>query len=229
MTIYQDIELTQREQDVLVLVCRGLNNREIAQHLSVSVSTANNCLHRILSKFGITNRGQAIIMSLKQGLIDPLDIYSVEEWVELMMPPIPEKQILTSRERQMLVLYAWGLSNQEVADKLSISLSAVKARVSNLYKKIGASNRIDAIMIGLKQGYLNALDFLSPEDAADLAMTAGPQVVDRLIVVLREKLDGFDSYDLSFRPYMQNIYSYLQQLIYFKQAKSSDHRFSYSA
>jgi len=220
MSEYKDIELTQKERDILVLVCRGLSNPKIAQHLSVSVSTVNNSLHRILNKFGTTNRGQAVIMSLKLGLIDPLDIYSVEEWVDVLMPPIPEKQILTQRERQMLVLYAWGLNNQQVADKLLISLSAVKACVGNLYKKIGAANRIDAIMIGLKHGYLSAWDFLSPEDNADLAVAAGPQVMERLIASLRAKVNSFDSDDLLFRPYMQSFNTYLQKLIHLRQAKN---------
>ena len=220
MSEHQDVELTQRERDILILVCRGLSNREIAQHLSVSASTVNNCIHHIFNKFGVTNRGQAVIISLKQGLADPLDIYSVEEWVDILMLPIPEKQILTPRERQMLILYAWGLNNQQVADKLSISLSAVKACVSNLYKKIGAANRIEAIMIGLKNGYLSAWDFLSPEDTADLALAAGPQVVERLIASLSNKLNSFDSDDLSFRPYMQSFNTYLQKLIHLRQIKN---------
>ena len=68
MLISQDIDLTRREQDVLILVCRGLNNQEIAQHLSVSVSTVNNCMHHIFNKFRVANKGQAVIISLKQGL-----------------------------------------------------------------------------------------------------------------------------------------------------------------
>ncbi len=220
MSEYQDIELTQRERDILVLVCRGLSNPKIAKHLSVSVSTVNNSIHKILNKFGTTNRGQAVIMSLKLGLIDPLDIYSVEEWVDVLMPPIPEKQILTQRERQMLVFYAWGLNNQQVADKLSISLSAVKACVGNLYKKIGAANRIDGIMIGLKHGYLSAWDFLSPEDNVDLAMAAGPRVMERLIALLRARVNSCDSDELSFRPYMRSLNTYLQNLIHLRQAKN---------
>jgi DNA-binding NarL/FixJ family response regulator len=208
----QNLELKQREREILVLVCRGLSNREIAQRLSVSPSTVNNSLHGILAKFGATNRGQAVIESLKQGSADPLDIYSLEEWVDFLVPPVPEKQILTTRERQVLVLYAWGLSNQEVADELSISLSAVKGRVRNLYRKIGATNRIDAIMIGFRQGYLSAWDFLSPEDAADIAVAAGSPVVDRIIAALGDRLNRFDSNDLAFRPYMREVDAYLQQL-----------------
>jgi DNA-binding CsgD family transcriptional regulator len=223
MSECEDVELTQRERDILVLVCRGLSNPKIAERLSVSVSTVNNSLHQILNKLGATNRGQAVIASLKRGLTDPLDIYSVEEWVDFLVPPVPEQQMLTPRERQMLILYAWGLSNQEVADALSISLSAVKGCVRHLYKKVGAANRIDAIMIGFRQGHLNAWDFLSPDDAADIAVVAGPQVVERLIASLGSKLNTFDSDDLSFRPYMRNVTAYLQRLVYHKEAKKSIH------
>lgn len=88
----------------------------------------------------------------------------------------------------------------------------MKGRVRNLYRKIGATNRIDAIMIGFRQGYLSAWDFLSPEDAADIAVAAGSPVVDRIITALGDRLNRFDSNDLAFRPYMREVDAYLQQL-----------------
>ena len=53
---------------------------------------------------------------------------------------------LSERELEVLALFAEGLSNQEVADKLIISLGTVKAHSSNIYRKLDASNRAQAIV-----------------------------------------------------------------------------------
>ena len=50
--------LTRREREVALLVARGLTNRQIAQELSVSRSTANNHVARILRKLGLHSRAQ---------------------------------------------------------------------------------------------------------------------------------------------------------------------------
>lgn len=53
---------------------------------------------------------------------------------------------LSEREVEVLALFAEGLSNQEVADKLIISLGTVKAHSSNIYRKLDASNRAQAVI-----------------------------------------------------------------------------------
>jgi predicted ATPase/DNA-binding SARP family transcriptional activator/DNA-binding CsgD family transcriptional regulator len=50
--------LTRREREVALLVARGLTNRQIASELSVSRSTANNHVARILRKLGLRSRAQ---------------------------------------------------------------------------------------------------------------------------------------------------------------------------
>jgi DNA-binding NarL/FixJ family response regulator len=49
--------LTRREGDVARLVGRGLANKEIARHLSLSESTVKHHVHAILSKLGLARRG----------------------------------------------------------------------------------------------------------------------------------------------------------------------------
>lgn len=53
---------------------------------------------------------------------------------------------LSERELEVLRLFAEGLSNQEIADKLIISLGTVKAHSSNIYRKLDASNRAQAVI-----------------------------------------------------------------------------------
>lgn len=52
--------LTDREQQVLKLIADGLTNREISHNLLISESTAENHIHHIYSKLGISNRAQAV-------------------------------------------------------------------------------------------------------------------------------------------------------------------------
>ena len=53
--------------------------------------------------------------------------------------------LLTKREKQILKLTATGATNTEIADSLNVSMHTVKPHIYNLFKKIGVSNRIQAV------------------------------------------------------------------------------------
>ena len=57
---------------------------------------------------------------------------------------------LTPREREMLAALAGGLTNQQMAGQLSISLNTVKFHLKNLYDKLGVNNRAQAVAYYLK-------------------------------------------------------------------------------
>lgn len=57
---------------------------------------------------------------------------------------------LTPRERELLSALAGGLTNQQMAGKLDISLNTVKFHLKNLYDKLGVSNRAQAVAFYLK-------------------------------------------------------------------------------
>jgi len=59
---------------------------------------------------------------------------------------------LTPRERQLLEAYALGLSNQETADKLGLSVRSVQTYSANLLQKLGASNRQRALRKAISLG-----------------------------------------------------------------------------
>lgn len=60
---------------------------------------------------------------------------------------------LSSREKEILLLLAAGASNQDIADKLFLSLNTIKSHIYNIYKKIDVSNRLQASLWAAK--YLN--------------------------------------------------------------------------
>ncbi len=50
---------------------------------------------------------------------------------------------LSKREQEVAILVAKGMSNQEVADNLYVSLRTIKAHLSSIYEKTGARNRLE--------------------------------------------------------------------------------------
>ena len=67
-----------------------------------------------------------------------------------------EEKILNDRERKILLLLAQGKRNQEIADEVFLSISSVKRYVSNLCNKLGASNRAEAVRIGISKHLIPA-------------------------------------------------------------------------
>jgi NarL family two-component system response regulator LiaR len=57
---------------------------------------------------------------------------------------------LTEREREVLALLAVGLTNKEIAEKLTLSPATVRVYVSNVLSKLGAGNRTEAARLALE-------------------------------------------------------------------------------
>jgi len=61
------------------------------------------------------------------------------------VPQTESIEPLSEREREVLQHIATGLTNQEIADRLYLSLYTVKAHVRNIYDKLGVGNRTQAV------------------------------------------------------------------------------------
>lgn len=59
---------------------------------------------------------------------------------------------ITAREKEVLELMAHGHSNQSIGERLSISVKTVEAHRARLFKKLGASNVADAVLLAIRTG-----------------------------------------------------------------------------
>jgi DNA-binding NarL/FixJ family response regulator len=64
----------------------------------------------------------------------------------------PLLETLTERENQVLQLLAQGLANKQIALTLAISEHTVKFHISSIYAKLGATNRTEAVRLGVLRG-----------------------------------------------------------------------------
>lgn len=74
----------------------------------------------------------------------------------------PASDPLTEREVEILQLIARGLSNQEIAENLVISVATVYTHVSNILGKLHLASRTQAALYALRQGYASLYE--EPEE-----------------------------------------------------------------
>ncbi len=63
-------KLTDREMDVLKLVARGMNNREIAKELYISENTVKNHIRNILEKLQLHSRMEAVVYAVREKILE---------------------------------------------------------------------------------------------------------------------------------------------------------------
>ena len=66
--------------------------------------------------------------------------------------PVPEKDLLSAREREILVALARGASNKEIAREFELAESTVKIHVQNILRKLNLTSRVQAAVYAVEHG-----------------------------------------------------------------------------
>ena len=111
-------------------------------------------------------RGDEIVGAIRavrtgESVLDALATRKLLERVVSLTKEVDEvkaKGKLSPREIEILRLAARGLSNQDIAAKLELSMRTVKAHLSNIFNKMRCSCRTEAIVKGFREGYVSLDD-----------------------------------------------------------------------
>jgi two-component system response regulator NreC len=71
-------------------------------------------------------------------------------------PLAPAGDQLTQREREIVILISQGLSNQSIAERLTLTVNTVKTHRKHIYHKLNLDNRSDLLEYARKQGLLSS-------------------------------------------------------------------------
>jgi len=71
-------------------------------------------------------------------------------------PRRPELDLLTAREREVVIAIASGLSNEEIADRLFMSASTAKTHATRAMSKLGVRDRVQLVVFAYETGLVRA-------------------------------------------------------------------------
>ena len=137
--------LHERFPSVKVLVLSSFHDHE-----SVHAMLRNGAVG-YLTKSTLANDLVETIQATSQGKM----VFSPDIVEQLVSQPQPVKEFrLTDRELEVLVLMAEGLTNQQSAQRLSISVSTLKFHMNNIYQKLGVQTRSEALVMAVKNNLI---------------------------------------------------------------------------
>ncbi len=92
------------------------------------------------------------VVAAGESLLFPASTRAViERFAETQRAEIPD---LTSRETEVLVMLARGLSNAEIAAEWVVSVETVKSHVASVFMKLGVANRTQAVIAAYESGFV---------------------------------------------------------------------------
>jgi len=86
----QEVFVSRREREIVLLAARGLSNREIADTLCLSEHTVKSVMHRAYAKLGARNRYQATKQAVNLRVLSIDEILTEDELVDLLATARPE-------------------------------------------------------------------------------------------------------------------------------------------
>ena len=81
-----------------------------------------------------------------------------------------------------------GLTNREIADRLYISINAVRTFLYRACTKLGTRRRADAVVLAVQQGEIGASDIFSPNELIQILAPLGAGSLEKIAQLLNQKL-----------------------------------------
>ncbi len=166
-----DVVITQIDTDLQTAKEVLSRVREASPDSRIVVLTMFDNLHYVqaLSKLGIdayihkTSSADELIATVGSLGRDPSGKNVVVSMPRGSLEKIGEAPMgaLSERETEVLVLVARGLSNQQVAVELGISVATVKRHLANVYQKTGAGSRSEATRMALVEQWIGLGEIIS--------------------------------------------------------------------
>lgn len=165
MTAVEAIKIMKREHPTVeVIVLTMQNNREY-----ILETLKAGAIGYILKDVGSSELIRAIqVGSTGKSILHPKIATKLVQEITRLAERTPGRHgdasttQLTSREREVLVLVARGLTNQEIADRLFISEKTVRNHISNLLRKLHLKHRTQAAVHAIKAGLVRLDEPLPP-------------------------------------------------------------------
>jgi DNA-binding NarL/FixJ family response regulator len=207
--------ITEDERAVLLLVARGMTNQDIADYLGMPLSRVKTRLYSACNKMDARNRIEAVFFAMRRRAIGVNEIFSMDELVELTaslgpdtveaiaeqlrrkieeertkllterMPVTDDHVELSEGEKGVLVLVARGLTNQEIAERLSTSASTVKLLLHQACAKLKVTNRAQAFIMALRHGAIQVNEVFTTDELVELLGAVGPDSLERMAHLMR--------------------------------------------
>jgi DNA-binding NarL/FixJ family response regulator len=138
--------ITQRHPEMEVVAMTSFAQTELV-HGALQAGAAGYLL-----KDADADEVAAAIRAARRGEVH-LDPAIAKQLTQSLVAPRPQMvDSLTDREREVLVLVANGLSNQQIADSLVISERTARTHVSNILGKLGVASRTQAALLAIREG-----------------------------------------------------------------------------
>ena len=152
MPMMDGMQATERIREtypeIKILVLSSFQDHESVYQLlrggAVGYITKDALTNDLVNVIRTTMEGKAVFSpSVIEKLISPEAV-----------PPAAETFNLTDKELEILVSMADGLTLQQMALKFSITLSTVKYHSANIFRKLGAQNRSEALVVAVKNNLI---------------------------------------------------------------------------
>jgi LuxR family maltose regulon positive regulatory protein len=137
-----------------------------------ATSLMERCARTLLARMGCDDYERALFLAEQATPLAPNNIRSIvtalgnkdqpQDWSNAPEPGTALIEKLSDREQEVLTLIAGGLSNQEIAQKLVVTVSTIKTHLNNIYAKLNVHTRLQAVTKAYDLGLLRRNE-LEPE------------------------------------------------------------------